>query len=233
MIHPTDTLVLMPCSARKHDMRCTFFELYTGPLWQTLRKYLGAIPFGNVCVLSAEYGLVNGLSTGGPYDRRLSREAASYAIERGVMARNTRFGRIKESKGCTGPSPWVETNCARRERPYTCVIQAGSNHYARVFEAYIHELQAYKTISAAAPILRTAGDGRGIGTQRSLLMYHLRHVNANVTPQPPHGPARSKTRDFDSRDSGSNPDAATTPLPYCPFCKKRHVGGDTCLGHHP
>jgi hypothetical protein len=22
-------------------------------------------------------------------------------------------------------------------------------------------------------------------------------------------------------------------LPYCPFCKKNHKGGDTCLGHHP
>lgn len=21
--------------------------------------------------------------------------------------------------------------------------------------------------------------------------------------------------------------------PYCPFCRKRHVGGDTCLGHYP
>lgn len=21
--------------------------------------------------------------------------------------------------------------------------------------------------------------------------------------------------------------------PYCPFCKKRHAGGDTCMGHHP
>lgn len=22
-------------------------------------------------------------------------------------------------------------------------------------------------------------------------------------------------------------------LPYCPFCKKAHAGGDTCLGHYP
>lgn len=21
--------------------------------------------------------------------------------------------------------------------------------------------------------------------------------------------------------------------PYCPFCKKHHPGGDTCMGHHP
>jgi hypothetical protein len=21
--------------------------------------------------------------------------------------------------------------------------------------------------------------------------------------------------------------------PYCPFCQKRHPGGDTCMGHHP
>lgn len=21
--------------------------------------------------------------------------------------------------------------------------------------------------------------------------------------------------------------------PWCPFCKRHHVGGDTCLGHHP
>lgn len=20
---------------------------------------------------------------------------------------------------------------------------------------------------------------------------------------------------------------------WCPFCKKAHVGGDTCMGHHP
>jgi len=22
-------------------------------------------------------------------------------------------------------------------------------------------------------------------------------------------------------------------LPYCPFCKKEHEGGDTCMGHYP
>lgn len=21
--------------------------------------------------------------------------------------------------------------------------------------------------------------------------------------------------------------------PFCPFCKKNHAGGDTCMGHHP
>jgi hypothetical protein len=26
---------------------------------------------------------------------------------------------------------------------------------------------------------------------------------------------------------------ATRREPWCPFCKQRHEGGDTCLGHHP
>jgi hypothetical protein len=26
---------------------------------------------------------------------------------------------------------------------------------------------------------------------------------------------------------------ASGPLIWCPFCKKPHVGGDTCMGHHP
>jgi len=29
-------------------------------------------------------------------------------------------------------------------------------------------------------------------------------------------------------DSRPQPDA-----PYCPFCKKTHEGGDTCMGHYP
>lgn len=24
-----------------------------------------------------------------------------------------------------------------------------------------------------------------------------------------------------------------TAATWCPFCKKSHVGGDTCMGHHP
>jgi hypothetical protein len=26
---------------------------------------------------------------------------------------------------------------------------------------------------------------------------------------------------------------ATGEEPYCPFCRTRHEGGDTCMGHHP
>lgn len=32
---------------------------------------------------------------------------------------------------------------------------------------------------------------------------------------------------------GSRAPSHTEEQPYCPFCKKPHVGGDTCLGHYP
>jgi hypothetical protein len=169
----TDTLVLMPCGALKADMRTELHELYRGPLWTTLRKYRGAIPLENICVLSAEYGFVNVRTIGEPYDRKLGRAQADHLSARGIMSRNDRFGTIRG--GCTGPSPWVETNCASRKTPYARVIMAGAGNYALVMNAFIAQLREAKGVSRDAPVWLLDG---GIGRQRAMLGTYLRDVNS-------------------------------------------------------
>ena len=94
-MQPTDVLILMSCSATKRqtDKAIPAIELYDGPLWQTLRTHLGAIPTRNVCVLSGKYGFINALLTLiEPYEARLSQQAADRLIARGVGAYNERLG---------------------------------------------------------------------------------------------------------------------------------------------
>jgi hypothetical protein len=38
---------------------------------------------------------------------------------------------------------------------------------------------------------------------------------------------RAILRDYEESVEGKDRE------PYCPFCKIRHAGGDTCMGHHP
>jgi hypothetical protein len=47
-------------------------------------------------------------------------------------------------------------------------------------------------------------------------------------------PMRAKCRDCEHLASGGETYIdGVKQLPWCPFCKKNHDGGDTCMGHHP
>jgi Family of unknown function (DUF6884) len=171
-----DTLVLMGCSATKKEGRGPALDIYDGPLWQTLRVYLGAVPRGNVCVLSAKYGFTGALTRIQPYDARLSAQAADYLIARGIHERNDHFGRIKPGTA-TGPSPYVEANGTLRgdgKWPYRTVIVAASGEYVRVFRHFRHAFVEAGLIEADAPVHTTTG---GIGEQRAQLGFWLNHVN--------------------------------------------------------
>lgn len=182
MISPADTLVLMPCGARKLAGTHELLYLYTGPLWSTLRTHMGEIPPVNVCVLSAEYGFVNARSWGETYNRRLSKEMANRAIERGIMMPNDQFGRLNPRKGTTACNAWVAANCPARDHRYTAVIQAGAGEYGRVLESYIRAMMEFRGIAPDAWVGSLNGTGRGIGEQRSALTKFLQYVNGGAKP---------------------------------------------------
>ncbi|OYW56801.1 MAG: hypothetical protein B7Y80_01580 [Hyphomicrobium sp. 32-62-53] len=176
-ITPDDVLVLMACSATKIDRKAPAAELYDGPTWQTLRHHRGAIPLGNVFVLSGEYAFVSALATLAPYEARISERKADFLIAGGIHAHNTRFGAIKPGR-MPGASPFVEAGAGGRlilePRPYRHVIACGAGDYGRVFESFLAGFKRDGLVDASAITLRPAG---GIGEQRGQLGQWLRQAN--------------------------------------------------------
>lgn len=172
-----DTLILMSCGAEKLDREERLYDFYLGPMWQTLRLHIGAIPRVNVCVLSAGFGFANVMMYARPYDERMSAAKADYLIERGVFHRNDRFGAIKPIKGATGPSPFVEAG-GGRSRPYDTVLIAGAGHYRRVMESFVAGFREHKLVAMDAVVNVVEG---GIGCQRSQLGSWLRLANTPPT----------------------------------------------------
>lgn len=178
-IEVTDVLVLMGCSATKRDaIHVPAFDLYDGPMWQTLRTHLGRIPRGNVCVLSGKYGFINALSRIRTYEARLTSQKADYLIDRGVIACNDQFGLIRPGEA-TGPNPLVEANGTVRcgLYPYRAVIVAASGEYERVFNSFAAEFQSHQLVGTPCTMLRVAG---GIGEQRQQLGQWLDEINATA-----------------------------------------------------
>jgi Family of unknown function (DUF6884) len=156
-------LVLMPCGGCKLDREAPLDELYTGPLWQTLRTYRGAIPRENVCVLSAKYGFENARTFGAPYDERLSADKAERMLDHGVE-------RLFENAGRT-PAATVGRG------PFSTVIIAGAGHYRRVMESYVAGFQRLGIVDRDACVRTVEG---GIGEQRSQLGRWLIELNGGA-----------------------------------------------------
>jgi hypothetical protein len=177
---PLDALVLMPCSATKRgEGRVPAFELYDGPLWQTLRTHIGRVPLANVCVLSGKHGFMHALDRIEPYEARLTPQKADYIIARGVAEPNDRIGTIKPGR-MMGSNAIVDANGTLRcrERPYRLVLMTGAGEYARVFEAFIAGFKECELVTDDAEIRRVRG---GIGEQRQQLGQWLAEINGKVT----------------------------------------------------
>jgi hypothetical protein len=170
---PIDVLVMMPCGGCKLDRPASLLDLYTGPLWQTLRTHRGGVPRDNVTVLSARYGFASALESGEPYDERMSEQKADYLIAGGVCCRRDDFGRI--TNGATGAQPLAVLGF--RPRPFAAVIIAGAGHYRRVLNAFVIGFKDYGAVERDALILTVAG---GIGEQRAQLGRWLDQANAGT-----------------------------------------------------
>lgn len=175
-----DVLVLMPCGGQKLDRAARLLDLYTGPMWATLRTHLGAIPKRNVFVLSAKLGLRCALEVAEPYDQRMTADRADVLISRGIDGcEMMRRGKYNVPMG---PTPICELSSGRYDgegydRPFRAVINAGAGEYRRVLDVYIAQAKAVGLIAADAPVFHVAG---GIGEQRGQLGAFLRDVQAPV-----------------------------------------------------
>lgn len=169
-----DTLLLMPCSKTKLDWPAVAHKLYTGPMWQTLKTHIGALPWRNVIVLSARFGFIYSQQFIQTYNERLTAEKADELIAGGIDGTRDRAG--------AGPSLRTMIEHDRRRRPFSHVIIAGAGEYRRVFEAVVRELRDAGMIDAGARVDQVAG---GIGEQRKQLGQWLREVGAQVEPKAP------------------------------------------------
>lgn len=171
-VHPSRVLVLMACGGDKLDRPARLLDLYTGPMWSTLRAHIGAIPASNVYVLSAKLGLASALETAAPYDCRMTAEKADRFIALGLspIDRNRDFHR--------GLDRWLHANHEAaldpRGAPWEAVIVGAAGHYARALLWLVEALRARGLVAAGAPVLTVSG---GIGEQRGELGRHLRAVN--------------------------------------------------------
>jgi hypothetical protein len=172
------TLLLMPCSASKLPHAEQPRQLYTGPMWQTLRQHRGALPWENVMVLSGKFGFISAQTFIQTYEARLTPAKADRMIARGIHAPNDHHGELPalggHGSGCCALDTVVLPG-RRGRRPFETVINAGGADYRRVFDSFIPELIAAGAIAPDAQIRRVAG---GIGEQRQQLGQWLRGLNA-------------------------------------------------------
>jgi hypothetical protein len=175
MTLPNDVLVLMPCGGNKLSTRAPLLDLYTGPLWQTLRTHLGEIPARNVFVLSAKLGLRSVLEQADPYEQRMSSQRAQQLVRQGIHGCDTivRNNMVVPM----GPTPMSQLVSGRSdtiskiERPFRAVILAGAGDYLWVMHGLLLDMQIADLVTPDAEILTVQG---GIGEQRGQLGAHLR-----------------------------------------------------------
>jgi len=152
---PEKTLVLIACGAKKKEdgKAHSLYNLYEGPMWQTLRLNIGDIPKENVIVLSAYHGLSRSDKYSKAYDEQLTPKRADEIIGNGIRTEISSFLKGKE---------------------FDSVIIAGSGEYRRVFYQIANRMKARGNILPDAMIAETTG---GIGEQRGQFGDYLNQVN--------------------------------------------------------
>jgi len=171
MISPSDVLILMACSSSKSQAggKVPLFDLYTGPLWQSLKTHLGDVPRRNVFVLSGQFGFQSAiLFESEVYDARLGPIQTERLIARGAR-KPTNFDSATKRLTARGNSPiqWLGWGASRQ---YRAVIICASNLYRAVYEAWMKDFIAHGAVAADATIHQTQG---GIGEQRAQLRQFL------------------------------------------------------------
>lgn len=168
------TLVLMACSATKLSTEAELFDLYTGPLWQTLRTHLPAdIDRHDVWVLSGKHGFRSSSTWCDPYEGRISEQLVDYLIRLGVTCIPAEDR--QRDLGCQNIAsrmpPWG--------RQWSRVVICGAGHYRRFFLWLVEQLKGdLQAVLPDAPVL--VCDGAGIGYQRQQLATFLQAEQQQV-----------------------------------------------------
>lgn len=188
-----NTMVLMACSATKnevlaakeHRQELPLFDLYDGPMWQTLRTHTPGARFKlRVVVLSGKYGITGAGLFSQAYESRLSPQKADTLIRNGLIEQQNWFGELDGHT--TAPlgemaSPYTSIASPEpvRRLPWRGVIVAAGGDYRRVFMAMLRQLGQAGHLAEDVAVLSTVG---GIGEQRQQLGQWLDALIRNTNP---------------------------------------------------
>ena len=172
-----ERLLLMAGSDGKADMRpgqqVAPIDLYTGVMFETLKKGLPDLDQTRIIILSPKHGL---LGKEWPkiaryYNRPLTRKKAERLIENGLDRPFDDWGRLRDGR-CCGPSP------RQLLKPYSGrvwrdIFIAGGGEYRQVFYAFVTQLIESGLVSPDASINEVKG---GIDEQRQQFGEYLRRL---------------------------------------------------------
>lgn len=180
-VDPDKVLVLMACSATKADTggkRVDVFDLYDGPMWQTLRTHLGKVPRENVYILSGKHGFISTVAMSEPYEEKISAGKVDTLLERGIGEQQVIGGTA--AKPTLGQTP-LAVLLAKRVK-WEAVIIAGSGEYRRAFDGLVNQFKEQGQILADAPVVAVQG---AIGVQRKMLGEFLAQANGAAETKAP------------------------------------------------
>ena len=172
-----ERLLLMAGSYGKADVRpgqqVAPIDLYTGVMFETLKKGLPDLDQTRIIILSPKHGLVGKKwpKIAPYYNRPLTRSKAERLIENGLDGLFDDWGRLRDGR-CCGPSP------RQLLKPYSgCVWRdifiAGGGEYRQVFYALVTELIESSFVSPNASINEVKG---GIDERRQQFGEYLRRL---------------------------------------------------------
>ena len=175
-VAPDERLILMACGSEKtptpNGETLSPIKLYTGAMYQVLKKWMPGLDKAKIRILSAKHGIMTDefpKITG--YDERMTPKKAQHLVEAGIYGQWDDFGRAKKQfqKGST---PYLTL---KEGKPYKDVFIAGGAEYRKVFHAYVTQMIEAGVIAPDASINEVTG---GIGEQRGQLGEYLRKIAA-------------------------------------------------------
>lgn len=177
-IKKEERLLLLACSGDKRPTpdgeQLAPIDLYTGAMYQVLKKWMPGLDKAEIRILSAKHGLITDewpKITG--YDERMSATKARHLIAGGIYDAFDGFGTFKR-----GHARGADPAGYLRPAPghvYREVFIAAGAEYRNVFRAWIPQMIAAGMIAPDAAIIETHG---GIGEQRSQLGAWCRKISS-------------------------------------------------------
>lgn len=166
MTLPAERLLLLACSGDKKELApgqlAHPIDLYSGVMYQVLRKWMPGLDQAQIAILSAKHGLVGDLWPQlAAYDERMTRLQAANMITRGI------FKPIYDPEpGRGGPcEPWAFLRPAAGLRFREIFVAAGGL-YRDVYRVYIEQMRVAGWLADDCQVIEVHG---GIGEQRSQL----------------------------------------------------------------
>ena len=169
-----ERLLLMACSYGKADVRpgqqVAPIDLYTGLMFETLKKRLPDLDQTRIIILSSKHGFVGKEwpKITPYYNRPLTRRKAERLIANGLDGPFDDWGRLRDGR-CCGPSP-LQLLKPYSGRVWRDIFIAGGGEYRRVFYVFVTRLIESGLVSPDASINEAKG---GIDEQRQQFGEYL------------------------------------------------------------